>query len=115
MSRCVIIGGAGIGNYDAVRQYLKEGDFNIFCDCGLRHQEDLGIQPHLIVGDFDSFLNPSAEIETIVLPCEKDDIPMAAAVSSRTPETNTQHVFTRISCSNIVIRNIMSSIIINLQ
>lgn len=80
MKRCVIIGGAGIGNYDTIRKYLKKDDFNILCDSGLRHQKDLGVTPHLIVGDFDSHPNPHSEVETIVLPCEKDDTDTVFAV-----------------------------------
>lgn len=71
--RCVMVGGAKIGDYEAVRRYLKPDDFNIFCDCGLAHREALGIGPDLIVGDFDSHPNPELDVETIVLPCEKDD------------------------------------------
>lgn len=71
--RCVLVGGADINCRETVRRYLRPDDFNIFCDCGLAHREALGIQPHLIVGDFDSFPNPHLEVETIVLPCEKDD------------------------------------------
>lgn len=73
MRRCIIIGGAEIGSYTAVRDQLKTDDFNIFCDSGLRHQKALGIQADLIVGDFDSHPNPNADVETIVLPSEKDD------------------------------------------
>lgn len=73
MQRCVIIGGAEIRNYDAVRRYTGKNDFCIFCDCGLRHAEPLGVKPDLIVGDFDSYARPETDIETIVLPCEKDD------------------------------------------
>ena len=80
MSRCVIIGGAAIGNYDLVRRNLKETDFNIFCDCGLAHMEALQIEPDLIVGDFDSHPNPHLSAETIVLPCEKDDTDTVFAV-----------------------------------
>ena len=80
MKRCVIIGGAGIGNYDAVRKHLKPYDFNIFCDSGLRHLNRLAIEPHLIVGDFDSHPNPHSDAETIVLPCEKDDTDTVFAV-----------------------------------
>ncbi len=73
MRRCVIVGGAEIRDYAAVRAYLKEDDYCVFCDCGLRHRAGLGIEPDLIVGDFDSFDRPDTEIETIVLPREKDD------------------------------------------
>lgn len=78
--RCVIIGGAGIRNYQTLWDYLNPDDFNIFCDSGLSHQEALGIEPHLIVGDFDSHENPRLNVETIVLPCEKDDTDTVYAV-----------------------------------
>ncbi len=71
--RCVIIGGADINNYDAIRSYLKNDDFNIFCDCGLKHLKALKINADLIVGDFDSHKKPETSTETIVLPREKDD------------------------------------------
>ena len=78
--RCVVIGGAAIKDHQAVWEYLNPDDFNIFCDSGLFHQEALGIEPHLIVGDFDSHENPHLNVETIVLPCEKDDTDTVYAV-----------------------------------
>ena len=78
--RCVIIGGAGIRNYQTVWEYLNPDDFNIFCDSGLYHQEMLGSEPHLIVGDFDSHPDPHMNTETIVLPREKDDTDTVFAV-----------------------------------
>lgn len=80
MKRCVIIGGAEIKEYEKIRAYLKEDDFLIFCDSGLCHEEKLGVQPNLIVGDFDSHPNPHSKVETIVLPCEKDDTDTVFAV-----------------------------------
>lgn len=80
MSRCVIVSGAEIGDYAAVRKYFKNDDFNIFCDCGLRHQKELGIKANLIVGDFDSYTRPDTAVETMVLPCEKDDTDTVFAV-----------------------------------
>ena len=80
MKRCVVIGGADIGRYDRIRTYLREDDFFICCDSGLKHQKEFGITPNLIVGDFDSYENPHLDIETIVLPCEKDDTDTAFAV-----------------------------------
>ena len=71
--RCVVIGGADINNYSKIRKYLKNDDFNIFCDCGLKHKDMLNIEPDLIVGDFDSHTKPETTTETIVLPREKDD------------------------------------------
>ena len=78
--RCVILGGAPIGNYPAVKAYLRDGDAVIACDAGLRHLEPLGVTPALIVGDFDSHENPHLAVETIVLPHEKDDTDTMYAV-----------------------------------
>ena len=71
--RCVIVGGAPIGDYERARALLCTDDDVICCDSGLRHRAGLGVEPTLIVGDFDSYENPHAGIETIVLPREKDD------------------------------------------
>lgn len=73
MKRCVIIGGAGINDYDRVQSCLRKDDYFVFCDSGLKHLEKLGVRPDLIVGDFDSHENPHLDAETIVLPREKDD------------------------------------------
>ena len=73
MSRCIIVGGADINNYDFIRESLQSDDYVIFCDSGLKHLSSLQVKPSLIVGDFDSHENPHLDTETIVLPCEKDD------------------------------------------
>ena len=73
MKRCVIVGGADINNYEFIRQTLCADDYVIFCDSGLKHLEQLQARPSLIVGDFDSHENPRLDVETIILPCEKDD------------------------------------------
>lgn len=80
MKRCVIIGGADICNYDRIKSELKDDDFIIFCDSGLKHMSTLTVTPSLIVGDFDSHENPHLNVETIVLPCEKDDTDTVFAV-----------------------------------
>lgn len=80
MRRCVIVGGADISNYDRIIAHIKSDDFVIFCDCGLKHMEKLAVKPSLIVGDFDSHENPHLDVETIVLPCEKDDTDTVFAV-----------------------------------
>ena len=78
MNRCVIIGAAGIGDYVRMKNTLKEDDFVIYCDGGLKHcsKDGLDRAPDLVVGDFDSYQLPEGfadTVETIVLPCEKDD------------------------------------------
>lgn len=80
MSRCVIIGGADISNYEHIRSKLQRDDFVIYCDSGLKHLEPLQAAPALIIGDFDSHENPRLAVETIVLPCEKDDTDTVFAV-----------------------------------
>lgn len=80
MSRCVIVGGADIGNFEKIKEYLSADDFCIFCDCGYRHIEKLCVKANLIVGDFDSIEKPCTDTETIVLPCEKDDTDTLFAV-----------------------------------
>ena len=80
MRRCVIIGGASIGDYGTVSAKLRQDDYMIYCDCGLRHMDGLGAEPDLIVGDFDSYSYPEFDTETIVLPCEKDDTDTVFAV-----------------------------------
>lgn len=72
-TRCVIVGGAAIADYDYIRSFLRDADYVIFCDSGLAHSKPLCVTPDLIVGDFDSIENPHMDVETIVLPCEKDD------------------------------------------
>ena len=80
MRRCVIVGGADISNYDRINTIITSEDYVIFCDSGLKHMQKLAAMPSLIVGDFDSHENPQLDIETIVLPYEKDDIDTVFAV-----------------------------------
>ena len=73
MKRAVIVGSAKINNYKKIKDYLSEDDYFVYCDAGLKHMDELGFKPNLIVGDFDSHENPGLPVETVVLPCEKDD------------------------------------------
>ena len=80
LKRCVIVGGADINNYSFIREKLCTEDYIIFCDSGLKHLDGLQTKPDLIVGDFDSHENPHLDVETIVLPCVKDDTDTVFAV-----------------------------------
>jgi len=71
--RAIIIGGADICDCDRAKSFIKEDDFVIYCDSGLRHEEELGRKPDLIIGDFDSHEKPQADYEIITLPHMKDD------------------------------------------
>lgn len=68
--RCVIISG---GEYSD--SYIPKGDdFVIACDKGLEWARRMEIVPDLLIGDFDSYTGERPEnMETIVLPHEKDD------------------------------------------
>ncbi|MBP5606787.1 MAG: thiamine diphosphokinase [Lachnospiraceae bacterium] len=80
MKRCVIAGGADIADHERIRRLLEEDDFMIYCDSGLKHMKGLMRKPGLIVGDFDSAEDPHMDVETITLPCEKDDTDTVFAV-----------------------------------
>lgn len=80
MERCVVVGGADIGDYERIRSYLNDDDYVVYCDSGLRHMKGLGKDPSLIVGDWDSYEDPHLDVETITLPVEKDDTDTVFAV-----------------------------------
>lgn len=87
--RCVIISAGEIRNYERARSLLRQDDFFIFCDGGLAYAHALGVEPDLIVGDFDSCIPSELEkykksvqssasckkipCEIVTLPREKDD------------------------------------------
>ena len=80
MSRFVIIGGSEIKNYELIRSYFRPSDYYVYCDCGLKHQEALGVSPDLVIGDFDSHEKPQDLHNVIVLPVVKDDTDTIFAV-----------------------------------
>ena len=84
MNKCVIISAGEIHDYQKLTKILNKKDYNnaffIVCDGGLAHAGELGIKPDIIVGDFDSYENPHLDVETIVLPCIKDDTDTVFAV-----------------------------------
>jgi thiamine pyrophosphokinase len=79
-ARCVVVGGAPINCYERARGFIKNDDFVIYCDSGLKHLEGLGASPSLIVGDWDSHDDPHMDVETITLPVAKDDTDTVYAV-----------------------------------
>ena len=75
MAKCVIFCAA---EFDRLLQPLDAGDYILAADGGLRHLQALGLQPHGVLGDFDSlgYVPESAR----VFPVEKDDTDCMLAV-----------------------------------
>ena len=75
MGTCVIFCAAG---FDAPAEAILPGDFVIAADGGVKHTEKLGLNPDMILGDFDSlgFVPEGAT----VYPVEKDDTDAMLAV-----------------------------------
>ena len=77
MNRAVIVCGAKIKDYEFVSSFFMEGDFFIYCDSGLIHEDRFlsksDTKAGLIIGDFDSHQRPERDVEIIELPTVKDD------------------------------------------
>lgn len=52
--RCIILANGDINDYNLMRSYIRDDDFVIVADGGIRHADKLGILADLIVGDLDS-------------------------------------------------------------
>lgn len=82
-SKCTLVG-AG----EFLAEYFKCGqeEYLIAVDGGYSYLKELGMKPHLILGDFDSIPNElrdtlfDNDIEKVQLPCEKDETDMYAAL-----------------------------------
>lgn len=70
MSRVVIVSAGEISA--EVQALLRPDDRIIACDAGYRRCEQLGVVPHIVVGDFDSAPQPDRP-DLVVLPHIKDD------------------------------------------
>lgn len=72
-ARCVILAAGPVDNPEALRGLLREDDWFVAADGGLRLAQRLGVQPQAVVADFDSGTLP-AELQAEIhrLPVEKD-------------------------------------------
>ena len=70
MEDWVIVSACPVG--ETMRRYITPGCHLVACDAGWRNLQRLGLQPDLVVGDFDS-APPPPEGDTVVLPHVKDD------------------------------------------
>lgn len=66
---------------DRVPFELNSDDYIICADSGYKYAERLGVKPHVLLGDFDSYSAKGNEAsDMIVLPTEKDDTDAMYAV-----------------------------------
>ena len=79
--RTAIVVGAGEFTDRGIRELAGQSCLIIAADGGLKHLQAAGLQPDLIIGDFDSlgYVPEKRDPEIIRLPVEKDDTDMAAA------------------------------------
>lgn len=70
--RAVIIGSGSINDYKKLLRYINDGDFVICADGGVRHAKEMGIEPDIVIGDFDSSSPAECDAEKIVYPARKD-------------------------------------------
>lgn len=69
--KCTIISGAPNDNCEYLKNHVCRDSFIICADSGYLRLAKAGINPDLILGDFDSSPKPVADCEVITLPVEK--------------------------------------------
>ncbi len=75
---CYVVGAMSLSM--ALRPYPAPGDYVIAADRGYDSLMAFGVQPDLVVGDFDSLGHTPAHPNVIQLPAEKDDTDMVFAL-----------------------------------
>ncbi len=81
--RCVIVGGGEIKDLAFDRQLIRKDDFIIAADRGLLRCQQMGVTPHLLLGDFDSYTGEiPVDIPVLEYPVEKDDTDTMLAIKT---------------------------------
>lgn len=70
--RAIIIGNGTITNYTVMKQNAQKADIIICADGGYYHAQKAGIIPDVVIGDFDSSLEPGDNITKFIYPTKKD-------------------------------------------
>ena len=70
------------GTFFGLRLCPREGDLIIAADAGYQTCRKAGLEPHLLLGDFDSMDQPETTADVVRLPVEKDDTDTMAAVKA---------------------------------
>ncbi len=77
MRACYIV---GAGDFFPERFQPADGDYIIAADAGYRHLQKIGVEPDLIIGDFDSLGSAPEHPNVVVCPVRKDDTDTLVAV-----------------------------------
>jgi thiamine pyrophosphokinase len=78
---CAIFGAGEVNDYEAIAAMLPAGAFIIAADGGLSHLIGMGLTPHLVIGDFDSYRGlPPQGVPVIRHSSVKDFSDMEASV-----------------------------------
>lgn len=70
--RAVIIGSGSISDCEYIKSKLNEDDYVICADGGYDHAVRLGVEPDILIGDFDSVSELPKASEKIEYPARKD-------------------------------------------
>lgn len=77
MKKCVIV---GAGDFFSLRNPIENDTYVIAADGGFDYLKRESIKPNLVIGDMDSTGFDIIDANAIVLPCQKDDTDMLAAI-----------------------------------
>lgn len=72
MKRAVIIGNGNVQDYNYLKNKICDTDFIICADGGYNHAVKMGIEPDVLIGDFDSAINYETVADRIEYPKRKD-------------------------------------------
>ena len=87
--KALILAGSGVTPTDALKTLCRDAALVVAADSGVRHASVLGVQPDLVVGDFDSAtledLEPYKDVPREVHPARKDllDLELALTVAQK--------------------------------
>lgn len=85
-NRAVVFANGHIANLAAAQALIKRGDWLVAADGGARHLMNMGLMPHLVVGDLDSLtrkevnLLEQAGVQFERYPVEKDETDLELAL-----------------------------------
>ena len=77
--KCVIF--AGLPAAPELHSWWADADYVIAADAGYENACRVGVEPDLLLGDYDSAPRPEAGAKTVFLPAEKDDTDTKLALS----------------------------------